>query len=661
MKRRDFLKASSVMVTLPTLMGGAPLMADNRKRAARKMLIVGFDGMDPQVMAGLMKLGKLPNFSRFAEKGGLGRMLSTAPPESPTAWASFATGLDPAGHGVFGFLHRNPENYIPFSTSAPVGQGGKTIDVGAWRLPLTSGDSRLFRQGRPFWDYLAGEGLESTVVKMPSNYPAEKMRRGRALAGMGTPDIYGGHGTFTLFSTRDDDLLLNLGDKGHVYPAYFDEQHRFSGQIEGPENTLKIEPEPTFVDFTVYWDRRHKTARLDVCGREVLLEQGKLSPWVPLQFDLLRPLASVKAITRFQLLEAGREFRLYVYPPSIDPVDPAQAISSPASYCQDLSREIGRFHTLGLPADFNGIKTEVLSLSDYIMQSDAIMAESRELFDFEFDRFRRMKSGLLFFYFSSVDQGSHIYWALRDPLHPSHRPGETLEFGDQVSRLYQQFDEVVGEVMAKLPGDIPVMLLSDHGFAPLRRHVNLNTILYQNGLLKFYGDPDYGESLLTQADWDQTEAYALGLNGIYINQQGREGNGVVPEGRRMELMKRIQDLLLSYRDPQNGAAPFSRVFLTEEIYRGEHLGRGPDLIAGCQVPYGLDYGAATGGLTPEAVSDNLSRWTGDHIIDPHQVPAMLMTNFKRSGGTPYIWDMAPTILKLFGQEPPSDMRGRSVI
>jgi len=648
------------MVTLPTVMG-APLMADRKRDAVRKMLIVGFDGMDPGIMMGLMKLGKLPNFSRFAAQGAFGRMISTAPPESPTAWASFATGLDPAGHGVFGFLHRNPENYMPFSTSAPVNGDGRTIDVGAWRLPLTAGEHHLYRQGRPFWDYLANDGVESTVVKMPSNYPAEEMRRGRALSGMGTPDIYGGHGTFTLYTTREDDLLLDLGDKGHIYPAQFDAEHSFFGQIEGPVNTLKIEPEATFVDFTAYWDRRHKTARIDVCGQEILLQQGRLSPWVSLQFNLLSPLASVTAITRFQLLEAGEEFRLYIYPPSIDPADPAQTISSPESYSRELSRKLGTFHTLGLPADFNGIKTEILSLADYITQSDAIMAESRSLFSYELDRFQKVKSGLLFFYFSSADQGSHIYWALRDPLHPAYRPQEALEFGDQIVQMYERFDTVVGELMAKLPASIPIMLLSDHGFAPLRRQINLNTVLYQHGLLQFFGEPDYGMTLLTQADWDNSEAYALGLNGIYINQQGREGNGIVPAARRLELLHKIRDSLLAFKDPQTGGHPFANVFISEEIYKGANLALGPDLIVGCHAPYGLDYGAATGGITEQAIVDNLSRWSGDHIIDPHQVPAMLMTNFKRSEKTPVIWDMAPTILKLFGQPTPEAMRGKSVV
>jgi predicted AlkP superfamily phosphohydrolase/phosphomutase len=227
--------------------------------------------------------------------------------------------------------------------------------------------------------------------------------------------------------------------------------------------------------------------------------------------------------------------------------------------------------------------------------------------------------------------------------------------------MYVQFDEVVGQLMAQLPASVPVMLLSDHGFAPLRRQINLNTLLYEQGFLNFYGEPDTSMSLITQADWDQTEAYALGLNGIYLNQLGREGNGIVPSQRRDEVLGRIRDGLLAYKDPENGESPFARVFITSEIYKGANLKLGPDIIVGCKSPYGLDYSAATGGIAEKGVIPNTSRWSGDHIIDPHMVPAMLMTNFKRSDKTPVIWDLAPTILTLFGQVPPEIMRGKSVV
>jgi predicted AlkP superfamily phosphohydrolase/phosphomutase len=272
---------------------------------------------------------------------------------------------------------------------------------------------------------------------------------------------------------------------------------------------------------------------------------------------------------------------------------------------------------------------------------------------------------MLFYYFSSIDQGSHIYWALRDPTHPYYKPEEAKKFGDQIQQLYQRFDKIVGKAMGKLPANIPLIILSDHGFAPLRRKVNLNTLLYKHGFLKSHGEPDYSDSVFVasgMANLDETKAYAMGLNGLYINLKGRESNGIVEPGDKRKVMEDIKQMLLSYKDPDTGQNPIGRVTIAEDDYKGKHLNEGPDLIVGCNYSYGVDSSGAMGGIGEEIVSDNLNRWSGDHIIDPYQVPAVLMANFKMPDKrVPMIWDMAPTILDLFGVSTPASMKGKSII
>ncbi len=660
MERRQFIKNTGLLLTFPALFSGSVKAAVK----AEKVLILGFDGMDPGIVRAMIARGELPNIRKFMDMGTFSDLISTAPPESPCAWASFATGLDPAGHGVFGFISRSPKDYLPIDNSEPLRTGGKSLEIGGWNVPITGGTSRPQRQGTPFWDYIMDREIEATVHKLPANYPPSEMKYGRAISGMGTPDMTGAQGIYTLYTSDENEAMREGGNKGRFNYAYFDDNEMMEGEILGPKN-LKKEPEQTTVSFKVYRDKRHRTIRIDIQGREVLLQAGRLSEWVRIKFQMIPLLDSVSAIVRFYLLDLeGDKFRLYITPPNIDPSDAGQPISSPVSYSEELVKKVGLFYTLGLPADFNAIKQESFTMENYIVQSDSVFTESRAAFAYEFERFLQMKRAMLFYYFSAVDLGSHFFWALRDPEHPNYRPEEAKLFGDQIERLYREFDLIVGNVLKKLPKNVPLIILSDHGFAPLRRQLNLNTLLNKNGFLSIEGEPDYNDSflLLNQANWDDTRAYAMGLNGIFINQQGREGNGIVTPEEKKQVMEEIKKMLLDFKDPKTGMNPVGKVFISEEVYRGKYLDRGADLIIGCNRPYGLDYSAALGGIGKEIVSDNMSRWTGDHIIDPHQVPALLLANFKMNTRTiPRIWDLAPTILQLFGIPTPKNMRGKSLI
>ncbi len=665
MKRREFIQSTGFLLTFPSLILNS-LSAPKNEIKSEKMLILGFDGMDPGILNIMLKRGELPNIRRLIEMGSFTKMLSTAPPESPCAWASFTTGLDPAGHGVFGFLGRDPKTYAPFSTSSPITtNASKTIEIGDWKIPIIGGEGHNYRKGKPFWDYLYEKEIEPTVFKIPSNYPPSPMKSGRAIAGMGTPDITGANGIFTLYSSEENEIQQNLEGKGRVYYAYFNEEDVFDGILDGPTNTLKINPEETQLPFKVYWDKGHGTARIDINGNEILLQEGMLSKWIKLKFKMIPMLASISAVTRFYLLNAKDKFRLYVYPLSIDPSDPAQVISTPSDYSEELSNHCGLFHTLGLPADFNAIKTEIFSMENYITLADSIFKESLNIFDYELNRFLGLKRGMLFYYFSAIDQGSHIYWALRDPQHPYYFPEEAKRFGDQIERLYRKFDGIIEKVLNKTPRNIPIMVLSDHGFVPLRRQVNLNTVLYKSGFLKTYSEPNYGDPMLLSTggvNLNESKAYGLGLNGLYINLKGRESNGIVKPEEKRRVMEDIKKMLLAIKDPQTGLNPIGDVMITEDHYRGKYLNDGPDMIIGCNYSYGLDYSGAMGGIGAEEISDNRNRWSGDHIIDPRQVPAVLMTNFKmRVNNMPIIWDIAPTILKILGIPTPVEMRGKSLI
>ena len=657
MKRREFLKLSGFLLTFPSVF----TRFLKGEKLYDKVLIIGFDGMDPRIAMKLVEEGKMPNLRNFLNtEGTLSKMMSTPPPASPVAWASFTTGRDPGAHGIFDFIHRDPETYIPKFSIADAVPPKKFLKLGSYKVPLDSGDVILNRKTTPFWDYIQDSEIEATVFKIPSNYPPSDMRFGRALSGMGTPDVLGGYGTYTLYTTDEDEARKEYSGANVSY-AYFDENNMLEGEIEGPPNALKEDGEPTVAEFKVYWDRNHKTARVDIQGKELYLKEGDFSKWIEIEFDIIPNIKSIKAIVRFYLLNAYDKFRLYISPPSIDPADPAQPISSPKDYSKELVEKVGLYHTLGLPADTKALSNETFNMENFLVQANSVLDESKKIFEYELARFNSLKRGLLFFYFSSLDQGSHMLWSLRDPEHPFYHPEVAKEFGDQVEVLYREFDKIIGRTLKAMPKNTPLIILSDHGFNSFRRRVNVNRILYEGGFLKLNTN-EFPASILEDANWDETKAYAIGLNGLYLNLRGREANGIVFPDEKRAVLEDIKKLLLSYRDPKTGVPAITKVFITEDVFAHDNPKVMPDIVVGFNHLYRVDNDSALGTMGKEAITDNMDWWAGDHCIDPHFVMASLITNIKiDKNRTPVIWDLAPTVLKLFGIDIPSDMRGKSLI
>ena len=164
---------------------------------SKKVLILGLDGLDPQVVTRLMDQGKLPSFWKLRGKGSFSPLGTSIPPESPVAWSTFLTGLDAGGHGIFDFIHRDPATMVPYLSTTTTQAPGWTLPLGRWRIPLCQGDIQLNRKGRAFWEILEDHGIHCTIVRIPANYPPTHSDA-RQLAGMGTPDLEGTYGTFCL-------------------------------------------------------------------------------------------------------------------------------------------------------------------------------------------------------------------------------------------------------------------------------------------------------------------------------------------------------------------------------------------------------------------------------------------------------------------------------
>src|SRR5262249_52875293 len=154
--------------------------------------------MDPRLVRRWMDEGKLPNIRKLAAAGGGVRALGTThSPESPTAWASFATGVNAGKHNIYDFLVRDTHTYLP-----DLGMVTREPPRFLFNFfPISRQKTRSMRGGTSFWVTAGRAGVRSSVLTVPITYPPEEVPSGELLAGLPTPDIRDTMGTFYYFGT----------------------------------------------------------------------------------------------------------------------------------------------------------------------------------------------------------------------------------------------------------------------------------------------------------------------------------------------------------------------------------------------------------------------------------------------------------------------------
>jgi predicted AlkP superfamily phosphohydrolase/phosphomutase len=613
----------------------------------------------------MMQSGQLPHLAKMSASGGFSSLGTSIPPQSPVAWANFISGAGPGSHGIFDFIHRHPhEPCVPFYSAAETLPGEGYWEVGDHRLPLDFWPFNhkppatvLRRQGVPFWDYLDAAGIPSTFYDLPSNYPPSPSTHGhhRCISGMGTPDMLGTFGTYQFFS--EDGPVRVLEEEGGRRSKLFFKGETATAKLIGPDNQLLKRPLPITVEFLLHRDRDANAALIEIQGQKVLLKQGQWSRWIKLNFQLTTPAfipdQYASGICRFFLPEVTPNFRLYVSPINIDPSAPAVPYSEPPDFAEDVAQQLGLFYTTGFQEDFKARANGVFADEDFLRQAGLVLEERLALFEYAVDNY---DDGLLFFYFSSSDLQSHMFWWDSDKKHPTRSAPEARKYFGHIQQLYRKLDAVIGDIVDRYGSRATVMVMSDHGFANFGRQFNLNSWLRDNGYL----GPRECTSILDDADWSKTLAYGLGINGLYLNLKGREPDGIVEPGEQQAaLLTELATRLEAVRD-EDGSPVIRSVYRADKVYSGGATALSPDLIIGYYRGYRASWATGLGDLTPEVLLDNDSAWSADHCADALEVPGLLCCNQVIRSTSPSLVDLAPSILDEFGLPTPNTMTGQSI-
>lgn len=598
-----------------------------------RVIVLGFDGMDPKLADEWMAEGILPSFSRLAEEGHYQRLATTNPAQSPVAWASFATGANPGEHGIFDFIRRDRGSYTPdFSISETLAPE-RHLDLLGYHIPLDDPLVRSRRVGKPFWVSAEQRGEPSSVLRVPVTYPPDRIHR--MLAGMGVPDLLGTQGTFTFYTSRYSDLSSTGGRVVRVIP----ENHRIESRFEGPPHPLA--PEKGALSVPLVMERLDgKRVRVTLGGETAELAEGDWSDWIPVSFGFAGVL-SVDGMVRLHLVTAFPRPSLYVSPINIDPHNPAVTISSPEEYAAELAARIGPYHTLGMPEETWSLNERRIDDKAYLDMVRTVLAEREAMY---YDTLDRHDSELVVTVFVQTDRISHMFWRGIDPEHPLY--AETSAEGRGAIRwIYRQADRILGETLTRMKPNDRLIVLSDHGFANFRRVVHLNRWLIDQGYLRL--KPGHREAGVGFAgvDWSRSRAYALGLNGIFLNLKGREADGTVAPEDAPALKREIQSRLSQLQDSKLGLPVIGKVFDGAEIYHGSETADAPDLVVGYREGFRASWQTVLGDAPKSLLDDNREKWSGDHCILPSAVPGVLFTSFQLPAPVRSIADIAQLALR----------------
>jgi predicted AlkP superfamily phosphohydrolase/phosphomutase len=398
------------------------------------------------------------------------------------------------------------------------------------------------------------------------------------------------------------------------------------------------------------------TTLLEICNQRIELIEGEYSNWISLAFRMGLG-AQANGICRVLLRRCTPDIELYISPIHIDPERAALPVSHPAVYATYLAKRLGRFGTLGLAEDTWALNEGVLDDKTFFDQCKLFLSEREQMLHNALDTVR---SGCVICVFDTTDRVQHMYWRYRDPEHPAPLEADKGPFRTAIETTYEQADAVAGATLERMTAKDALFVMSDHGFTSFRRGVNLNVWFQQNGYLALKDGTTGTADWLSDVDWSKTQAYALGLAGIYLNVTGRESEGIVAPDDVQTIKEELIGRLSGLCDQEKEVIAINRVFDPSVVSPGPYVDQGPDLIIGYMPGYRTSWDAARGRMSDSVFEDNTRRWSGDHCVDPRYVPGILFSNRRITATTPRITDMAPTILSLFGVSAPAYMQGRSL-
>ncbi len=266
------------------------------------------------------------------------------------------------------------------------------------------------------------------------------------------------------------------------------------------------------------------------------------------------------------------------------------------------------------------------------------------------DWLRNEPFDLLWMVFTATDRIQHTFWEFIDPQNPNYDPEEAAVYEKAILDLWVSADSSLGAIMDLLGPDVNLMVLSDHGFGPMRFDLKLKNYLLRPG-----------SSL---RDWEVNHVYVLDPSDaarIYIARKGRDARAQLNEAEARRVRDKVVAELKRAVDPQSGTLICDQVWLGEDVFEGRYMEKGPDIVVVPAYGYFLIFGDMEPDASDPYVAPHgtqLSGWHRMNGIFAFQGPHVQPGRVERPADRAYdLADIVPTVLYLMGEPIPEGLDG----
>mgnify|MGYP001026404018 CR=1 FL=1 len=520
-------------------------LAQKRFESARKLVLLSIDGARTDITYGLASKGFLPGFKRIMDEGVYSDgMLAPFPSVTAVSHAVISTGADPSVTGITSNSIHLPRLLV-----------NKTV----------SGFDGEYLLAEPIWMTADRQGMKVAVTY----FPQCTLKQWSSKLTTVLSDLYS-----SLVSPICQSTLYtpNRTVTGATYVVFNPAANWISlerlGEVHRPHDAS------VRLGDSIWWLLVYDSNNDDILDKLAIVPDGKDASkaitiltegeWSrPLYARITHEMATHLVAPKFKSVRISdlNDFRLYRSP--VGSLDAPWLDDKLLQYVWSyVIASVGTLANADSYALSNGwIDDE--TYMETVRYTSELWKRSTEYL------LRNSEWSLLITYVPIIDDVYHDFLGYITPDMPYYDPIKAPKYEEYIRRTHIWADEIVQTILGNVNlAETAVIVLSDHGQWALKKRINVNSILYNAGLIEA---SDTGNLL-----WNRVKAYYVGYNQIFVNLRNREEQGAVGEDEYQEVIDRVKEALARIVDPDTAKPVFDAVMTRQEAsaygLAGERVG-----------------------------------------------------------------------------------------